>query len=283
MRQRRAAGESLKALAEAFGTIPQYVSYVTTGRIHKNVGGPIGKPFEVSVKERRIELDGVQLSVTKWAERAGLPHSTVNTRLHRGWSVRDALTVPLRTAPSEILIPSGPSTAYVVLNDGEFACIDVETIPLVKGQNWYLVKDPKYGRNYPATHRVVDGKDEFISMRTVVLGEKPTTAYAVNGNNLDCRRANVRDVTKAQSSWRNGLRSNNTSGYTGVFWNKEKKRFVARIKTNGVEERLGSFKTVEEAAAAIDRAAVRNRGEFARLQLMNSQPKASGSYPEPGD
>jgi hypothetical protein len=62
-------------------------------------------------------------------------------------------------------------------------------------------------------------------MRTVVLGSKPTTSYAVNWTNLDCRKANLRDVTKAQSSWRNALRSNTTTGYTGVSWNKTKKRF----------------------------------------------------------
>ena len=97
---------------------------------------------------------------------------------------------------------------------------------------------------YPATHRIVDGKPEFLSMRTLVLGTKPRTSYAMNMNNLDCRAANLRDVSKAQSSWRNAKRSNNKTGYTGVSWNKEKKRFIARLQTNGVQERMGSFKTL---------------------------------------
>jgi hypothetical protein len=270
MRTRRAAGESLKSLAKAFGLIPEYVSYVAGGNIHKNIGGPITKPYSVFTDARKMEVEGEMLLETKWAERAGLPLATVRTRRYRGWSEQDALSTPHRTSPSRILTPPGPSIAYVILNEGQFACIDVETIPLVQDYHWYVVKDPKYGRMYPATHPVVDGKGEFLSMRTLVLGDKPTTSYALNWNNLDCRKANLRDVSKAQSSWRNAKRSNNKTGYTGVSWNEQKKRFIARLTTNGVAERVGSFKTLEEAAAALDQAAIRIRGDFARLQIKDA-------------
>jgi hypothetical protein len=265
LRTRRAAGESLKSLATAFGTIPEYVSHIAGGHIHKAAGGPITSAHAVFANARTIELDGVKLSETQWAKRVGLSVSAVASRLHRGWSEQKALTTRHRNAPSEILTPPGPSIAYVVLNEGQFACIDVETIPLVQGHLWYVVKGPKSGRMYPATHPTVDGKNEFISMRTVVLGGKPTTSFAVNFNNLDCRKINLRDVTKAQSSWRNAKRSNNKSGYTGVFWSEEKKRFIVNIQTNGVTERVGRFLTLKEAVAARDRALLRLRGEFARL------------------
>ena len=270
LRTRRAAGESLKSLAKAFGLIPKYVSYVAGGNIHKGIGGPITKPFEVFADARKMEFEGEVLSEVEWAERAGLPLKAVRTRRYRGWSEQDALSTPLRTAPSKILTPPGPSIAYVVLNEGQFACIDVEAIPLVQDHHWYVVKDPKSGRMYPATHHIIDGKEDFMSMRTVVLGSKPATSYAVNWNNLDCRKANLRDVTKAQSSWRNAKRADNKTGYTGVFWSKGKQRFIANIRTNGVTERVGSFKTVEEAAAAVDQAALRLRGEFARLQVKDA-------------
>ncbi len=113
LRTRRAAGESLKALAVAFKTIPEYIGYIATGKIHQAVGGPISKPMEVNAAERQIEFNGVKLSETKWAQRVGLPLSAVKTRIHRGWSIQDALTTPLHTAPSEILVPPGPSIAYV--------------------------------------------------------------------------------------------------------------------------------------------------------------------------
>ena len=250
------------------------MNYVSLGRIHQAAGGPISQPHQVNAKERTIEYDGLSMSVTKWAKHVGLPMTTVRTRLHRGWPVKEALTTPLRSAPSEILLPSGPSIAYVALNEGCFACIDVDTIPLAKGMRWYVVKDPKSGRMYPATHHEVDGKYEFLSMRTLVLGGKPRVSYAMNGNNLDCRAANLRDVSKAESSWRNGKRKDNRSGHTGVFWSREKQRFIAKIRTNGVDEHIGSFATAEEAAEAIEQSEGLLRGEFARLNSTMLIPVA---------
>lgn len=276
LRTRRAAGESLKSLAQAFNTIPEYVSFIARGKIHEDAGGPITEPFQVSVAERRIEFQGVTLSATKWAQRQGMSLSALVTRLHRGWSVEDALTVPHREAPSKIVIPPGPSIAYVALNDGHFACIDVDSIPLIQDKVWFAAKYRKSGRMYPATHT----RSEFLSMRTLILGDKQATPYAVNGNILDCRVANLRRVTKAQSSWRNARRSTNKTGYTGVSWNKAKKRFIARLQTNGVNERVGSFTNLEEAVAALDRAALRLRGEFARLQYDSSPTEEQPSIPE---
>ena len=108
LRTRRASGESLRSLAKAFNSIPEYVGCIATGKVHKNAGGPITQPFQIFASERPIELNGVRLSETKWAKRAGLSRPAVATRLHRGWSEKDALTTPLRTAPSEILIFSRP-------------------------------------------------------------------------------------------------------------------------------------------------------------------------------
>lgn len=267
LRTRRAAGESLKELAKAFNSIPEYVSCIATGKIHANAGGPITRVVHVSASQRFLEFEGVTLLESEWAKRVGLTPYLLRTRLSRGWSTEAALNVPVKTPPSDILVPPGPSTAYVTLTGGHFACIDVDVIPLVCDRPWYTAKPPKFGRAYPATHSNVDGKLESFSLSSVVLGGKPTTTYALNGNNLDCRRANLRDVSKAQSSWRSAKRTDNKTGVTGVYWVKSKKRFIAKLETNGVLAHIGSFRTVEEAAAAVNEAALRLRGEFARLQL----------------
>ena len=267
LRTRRAAGESLKELAKAFNSIPEYVSCIATGKTHVNAGGPITRVVHVSASQRFLEFEGVTLLESEWAQRVGLTPYLLRTRLNRGWSVEAALGVPVKTPPSEILVPPGPSTAYITLTGGHFACIDVDIIPLVHDRPWYTAMPPKLGRAYPATHSNVDGKLGSVSLSSVVLGGKPTTTYALNGNNLDCRRANLRDVSKAQSSWRSAKRTDNKTGVTGVYWVKDKKRFIAKLKTNGVLAHIGSFRTVEEAATAVNEAALRLRGEFARLQL----------------
>lgn len=270
LRTRRAAGETLKDLAKAFRTIPEYVSFIATGKIHADAGGPITRAIHVPASERFLEFEGETLLERDWAQRVGLPPYLLRKRLSWGWSVEDALGVPVRTPPSVVLTPPGPSIAYITLTGGYFACIDVDVIPLVKDRPWYTAKPPKSGRAYPATHSIVNGELASFSLSSVVLGGKPTTTYAVNGNNLDCRRANLRDVTKAQSSWRSARRTDNKTGVTGVYWVKDKQRYVAKLVTNGVLKHIGSFKTVEDAAAAINDAAPRLRGEFAKRQEVDT-------------
>ena len=260
LRTRRAAGESLKDLAKAFGT----------GKIHADVGGPITRAIHVPASERLLEYEGETLLERDWAQRVGLAPYLLRKRLSWGWPVAAALGVPVKTPPSVILPPPGPSLAYVTLTGGYFACIDVDVIPLVKDRPWYTAKPPKSTKPYPATHSNVDGKMEAFSLSSVVLGGKPVTTYAVNGNNLDCRRANLRDVSKAQSSWRNAKRTDNKTGVTGVYWVKDKQRYIAKLVSNGVLKHIGSFRTVEDAAAAINEAAPRLRGEFAKRQEVDT-------------
>lgn len=50
------------------------------------------------------------------------------------------------------------------------------------------------------------------------------------------------------------LRQNNTSGYQGVGWHKDARKWVARIGGGGVQRHLGLFSTAEEAHAAYTRA-----------------------------
>lgn len=43
---------------------------------------------------RILELDGVRLAVTAWADKVGLSKDTLMRRLRAGWDVRKALTTP---------------------------------------------------------------------------------------------------------------------------------------------------------------------------------------------
>lgn len=56
---------------------------------------------------------------------------------------------------------------------------------------------------------------------------------------------NLREVSNEQNSWNKGLNRNNTSGYKGVY--KQRNRFVAQITIKGKTHYLGSFETEEKA------------------------------------
>jgi hypothetical protein len=70
----------------------------------------------------------------------------------------------------------------------------------------------------------------------------------INGNSLDNRWLNLRDVSKGENQRnRHRLQRNNTSGYAGVTFVRLLKPWAA----NYGGKRLGYFKTKEEAHAAV--------------------------------
>lgn len=73
----------------------------------------------------------------------------------------------------------------------------------------------------------------------------------INGDGLDNRRKNLREVTQSENL-RNiaGPQRNSTSGILGVSYHKGSKRWYARIFHEGRTVILGRFLTKEEAAAA---------------------------------
>lgn len=61
--------------------------------------------------------------------------------------------------------------------------------------------------------------------------------------------ANLRQCTHAENHQNTGVRADNTSGVTGVSFNKESAKWLAYINKGGRKHRLGLFETLEEAVA----------------------------------
>jgi hypothetical protein len=79
----------------------------------------------------------------------------------------------------------------------------------------------------------------------------------IDGNPYNNRIANLRDVLHSENTKNCKMPSTNTSGVTGVHWNKINKKWVAQIDLEGETRHIGSFDTLEEAAAARRKANVK--------------------------
>jgi hypothetical protein len=82
-------------------------------------------------------------------------------------------------------------------------------------------------------------------------------------NGLNNRRSNLRAASRAEQLRNLGIRVDNTSGYKGVSWSKDKDKWRARIMIDGKEKSLGYYDDPEEAARVRDAAAQELHGEFA--------------------
>lgn len=111
----------------------------------------------------------------------------------------------------------------------------------------------------------IDGKAYAAARLAFVLmeGRFPTVADHINGNTMDNRWANLRDLTIQENNWNVNLkRSKNSNLPLGV--RKSSAAYQARIQVNGKTIYLGIFSTAEEAHSAYVEAKKRLHTSFSR-------------------
>ena len=120
------------------------------------------------------------------------------------------------------------------------------------------------GRGYLSI--VIDRQRHYVHRLAFLytLGYLPTEQVDhVDRDKSNNRWSNLREATCTQNRTNTGLKSSNTSGYIGVTWSKQHRRWQARIRAGGRRIYLGSFRTAEAASAARERAAKEFHKEFA--------------------
>ena len=86
----------------------------------------------------------------------------------------------------------------------------------------------------------------------------------INGNPRDNRRCNLRVCEQGDNAKNIRVKSNNTSGVTGVNWVSREEMWRAYIKHNGKFCSLGYYANKEDAIKARKEAEVKYFGEFRR-------------------
>jgi hypothetical protein len=88
----------------------------------------------------------------------------------------------------------------------------------------------------------------------------------INGNKLDNLRSNLRLLTVRENLTLNaGRRSDNTSGYRGVYYRKDRNTWSAEVKCDGIKYCLGCYKDPKEAAMVWNKKAKELFGNKVRL------------------
>ena len=99
----------------------------------------------------------------------------------------------------------------------------------------------RINRNLYRAHRLA-----FLYM----TGKFPTDdTDHINHDRSDNRFVNLRKVTRSENLRNSSLSSNNTSGFTGVYWEKARNKWKVCIKINGKGKHLGYFTDIDDAIA----------------------------------
>jgi hypothetical protein len=152
--------------------------------------------------------------------------------------------------------------------------VDDEDFEKVSQFKWYASLND--GHYYAMRKPWVNGKPETLLMHRFIMGLKHGNPLQVdhidNMQTLDNRRSNLR-VTLKQNQQNRGMQKNNTTGFKGVVWHKNRHAWQAQIRINGKRLYLGLFPTAEEAAQVYDDFAWLLHGEFARTNKALKEAK----------
>ena len=156
-------------------------------------------------------------------------------------------------------------TVRILLHGGDFVLIDCDDFPRTASLRW----SPS-GHGYAQTNYRVGAKKTRLSLHRFLFGSAAEGVIVdhINGVRQDCRRSNLRFCTARENVYNRGPSKSSRTGYKGVITNNSTGRYEAQIKHNRVKIRLGIYDTIEEAAAAYDRAALKLFGNYARLNLV---------------
>jgi hypothetical protein len=153
----------------------------------------------------------------------------------------------------------------IILNNGMKAKVDDSKFEELSKYNWLAIKASN--GPYYAVRSVKDGgKWKMKRMHREAFGD--CEGFLIDHKDMDTLNNqfdNLRKCNKAQNGRNRGKQRNNTSGYKGVFWNKNSKKWLAVIRVNRKVINLGSFECKIQAAKAYDRAALLHHGEFANI------------------
>ena len=113
----------------------------------------------------------------------------------------------------------------------------------------------------------VNGK-KYFAHRLIYLfhhGYIPNFLDHIDRNGKNNKIENLREATLSQNIGNTKIRSDNTSGYRGVSWDKKANKWLAKITIFEKQKYLGYFSNPEAAYKAYCEVAKNHYGKFANI------------------
>jgi hypothetical protein len=155
----------------------------------------------------------------------------------------------------------GDYCKLIPLTKGHYHVVDASRYEDVKRFRWFINKGNRSKNAYARNSRIG-------LMHRYLLGltkDDPRTGdHRDPSRTWDNRIRNLRLADESEQKYNIGIRSNNTTGYKGVVWEKRRKHYFAQIRTRGKNRYLGHDADPAVCAEMYRVAAEKDHGEFAR-------------------
>ena len=172
----------------------------------------------------------------------------------------------------------------IPLSQGKTALVDDDLFALLSETKWCYRGERNGAQGYAVRHAMIDGKDRLLYLHRVVMpAPKGCETIFRNHDRLDCRRENLRVVTKKEARQHHRVRSDSKTGAKGVRYNPEGGTWSAQIYRNGRCYTIATHYTKEAAIAAYEHAVRsenqdlhRSPAKVDRQDLLNAIPQGPG-------
>jgi HNH endonuclease len=153
-----------------------------------------------------------------------------------------------------------PQNTNIPLADGRFVLVDPDVYESVSRFRW-RTRTSATERGYIRRNvsKRLNGRrvSRTVYLHRLIMGEPPEPGLEVdhiNGDLLDCRRQNLRWVTRSHNQQNRQSPVRAASGHRNVYWSAQKKKWRVRLFVVGRKLSFGHFTDLEAAAAEAERA-----------------------------
>lgn len=154
----------------------------------------------------------------------------------------------------------------IKLTKGEYAVIDDKDYFEISKYNWHFSNTGYAARNLSSAGKL---KHKLIHMhRELMNPNKKEEVDHINNNKLDNRRDNLRVCSSSENKFNTNKPKTNKSGYKGVYWESDRKKWTVQFRAYGKRIRIGSFNRIEDAVIAYNTNIKKFQGNFARLNII---------------
>lgn len=154
----------------------------------------------------------------------------------------------------------------IALTKNKFAIVDDSDYDFLNKWKWHI--NSTRGKYYAVRNiKLKNGKRSLVKMHRLIMDTSiGMEVDHIDGDGLNNQRKNLRNCTKFENAKNRLIGKNNKSGFKGVSWNKQKKKWHAYISCNKKLMSLGFFSTKEDAYKSYCDACTKYHREFSKLK-----------------
>ena len=153
-----------------------------------------------------------------------------------------------------------------LVNNKGVALVDDSDFKMLSRYSWCILQQKH--TSYAVAGIKRNDKWTMIRMHRLLMNEpKGLQVDHIDGNGLNNQRSNIRLCTNTQNLYNKKVHKNCKSGFKGVRWHDEAKKWQTRVTIDGKQKSIGYFFCLVKAAKVYDNAAREYYGKFARLNF----------------